>query len=467
MHKIFSFLPSIILKDCFLSPLRLLFGHGFHGHHGEDPFINALFREIQCNPCCPCQKRVVKKHFLRAGLLLSLLISSCSPPASSPNATGSPFPDIINPTQTSCTTLIAEPTPGPDAASLFPPESEEDHTRGAENPAVTIIAYIDYQDIRSKFFVDVTNRLLAESPNDVRVLYRIVPLIGVLDKASLSAQAVEAAQNQNKFWEMHDLLYTQHQNWSQLSDPDFEQWLIAQASSLPQMNVEQFKSDLESEEVLAKVQKLVKEGQRIGIPGVPLILINGQIYNGPRDYTSFNDILQLILLGKRQFASCPPLTVQTNKQYIATLHTEKGDIVIQLFADKAPITVNSFIFLARSGWYDDITFHRVIPDLFAQTGDPSGTGKGNPGYYIITEIVPSLTFNKPGVVAMVNSGPDTSGSQFFITYVPTAQFDGKFTIFGQVLRGMDVLESLTPRDAQPGTETMLGDRLLNVVIEEK
>lgn len=337
--------------------------------------------------------------------------------------------------------------------------------RGADNPAITIIVYIDYQDSRSKFFVDVTNRLLAESPNDIRVVYRLFPLIGVLDKAALSAQAVQAAENQNKFWEMHDLLYAQQANWAQLSETDLEQWITAQASGL-EMNVEQFQSDWKSEAVVADVQQAVEAGQKIGIPGVPLILLNGQIYNGPRDYASINDILQLILLGKRQFASCPLVTVQTDKQYIATLHTEKGDVVIQLFADKAPITVNSFIFLARNGWYDTITFHRVIPDIFAQTGDPSGTGKGNPGYYLITEFDESLKFNKPGMVAMVNSAPDTSGSQFFITYAPIAQFDGQYTIFGQVLSGLDVLESLTPRDAQPGTETPPGDTLINITIEE-
>jgi len=142
-------------------------------------------------------------------------------------------------------------------------------------------------------------------------------------------------------------------------------------------------------------------------------------------------------------------------------------VVIQLFADRAPITVNSFMFLARNGWYDDITFHRVIPNIFAQTGDPSGTGKGNPGYYLITEIDPSLKFTRPGMVAMVNSGPDTSGSQFFITYGNASQYDGQYTIFGQVLSGMDIVESLTPRDAQPGTDTPPGDRLISITIEEK
>jgi cyclophilin family peptidyl-prolyl cis-trans isomerase len=129
--------------------------------------------------------------------------------------------------------------------------------------------------------------------------------------------------------------------------------------------------------------------------------------------------------------------------------------------------VYSFLFLAQNGWYDNITFHRVIPDVYAQTGDPSGTGKGNPGYYVVTEILPTLTFNQPGMVAMVNSGPDTSGSQFFITYAPIPQYDGQYTIFGQVLSGMDVLKSLTPRDAQPGIETPPGDKLLSVTIQEK
>ncbi|HSB00174.1 MAG TPA: peptidylprolyl isomerase, partial [Anaerolineales bacterium] len=112
-------------------------------------------------------------------------------------------------------------------------------------------------------------------------------------------------------------------------------------------------------------------------------------------------------------------------------------------------------------------FHRVIPELFALTGDPSGTGKGNPGYYVITEIDPSLTFDKPGRVAMVNSGPDTSGSQFFITYAPTVQYNGQYTIFGEVLSGMDVLKQLTPRDPQPGTDLPSGDKLINVTVEEK
>jgi cyclophilin family peptidyl-prolyl cis-trans isomerase/2-hydroxychromene-2-carboxylate isomerase len=341
-----------------------------------------------------------------------------------------------------------------------------DHIRGAENPLITITEYSDYQDLRSGLLAQALNRLLDENSENVRVVSRIFPLVAVNDKAALAAQAAEAAGEQDRFWEMHQLLYEQQENWVSLSVSDFEHWLSAQVSALG-MDLEQFQADLKREDIVAKVQEAWEEGQRIGLPGTPLILINGQIYGGPRDYNSLNDILQLIVLGKRQYTSCPAVTVQQNKQYIATLHTEKGNVVIQLFADKAPMTVNSFLFLVREGWYDDITFHRVIPEVFAQTGDPSGTGKGNPGYYIITEIDPDLTFDKPGMVAVVNSGPDTSGSQFFITYAPAPQYNSQYTIFGQVLSGMEVLEKLTPRDAQPGVDTPPGDKLISITIEEK
>jgi cyclophilin family peptidyl-prolyl cis-trans isomerase/protein-disulfide isomerase len=399
-------------------------------------------------------------------LLFALLLPACSTSAGTPNPTAPAIPSIIIPTPPSCTAIKIEPTPGSDTPSLFAPESASDHVRGAKDPILTITEYSDYQDLRSGQLAPVIDQLLEEHPNEVRVVSRIFPLMSINDKAALAAQAAEAAGEQDKFWEMHHLLYAQQDAWSKLPVKDFEGWLGAQASVLG-LNVEQFKKDLKREDIVANVQQAWEGGQKIGIPGTPLLLLNGQIYGGPRDYTSLNAIIQLMLLGKRQFASCPAVTVQKNKRYIATLHTEKGDIVIQLFPDKAPMTVNSFLFLVRQGWYDNITFHRVIPDLFAQTGDPSGTGKGNPGYYIITEIDRSLTFDKPGKVAMVNSGPDTSGSQFFITYAPTTQYNGQFTIFGEVLSGMDVLKQLTPRDPKPGTETPPGDKLINITIQEK
>lgn len=326
--------------------------------------------------------------------------------------------------------------------------------------------YSDYQDPRSGELAKATQRLLEENPENIRLVTRPFPVIIVNDKAAIAMLAAEAAAEQGKFWEMHDLLFAQQANWINLAVDDFKQWILAQVAAL-EMDDEKFRSDYAREDIIARAQKAWDDGQKMNLPGTPIVIINGDLYQGPRDYTSLNAIVQLIILGKRQYKTCPPFTAKTNAQYIATLHTKKGAVVIELFADKAPVTVNSFMFLAQNGWYDNITFHRVIPNLFAQTGDPSGTGKGNPGYYLITEILPSLTFSRPGMVAMVNSGPDTSGGQFFITYAPAAQFDGKYTIFGQVLTGMDILESLTPRDAQPGADTPPGDKLLNITIEEK
>lgn len=406
-------------------------------------------------------------RFFIVSFILLLFFSSCaSPPAATleivPTVTAIPR----MPTSSPCTSISAAPTPRPDAPSLFPPVTDADHIRGAEDAVITIMVYGDLQDGTSGLFAGVVNRLLTEYPNDVRFVSRIFPLVGRNDKAVFAAQAVEAANRQNMFWKMHDLLYSGQENWVNLSLEDFEQWSAAQASALG-MDVAQYQADVKSEAVAALVQSNFETAQKFGPFAIPLIVINGEIYLGPQDYASMNDIVKLISLGRRQFADCPPMLVEKTKQYIATLHTERGDVTIQLFADKTPYTVNSFVFLAQNGWYDDITFHRVLPGLYAQSGDPSGTGKGTPGYYVITEILPGLQFDKPGMVAMVNSGPDTSGSQFFITYAPTPQFDGRYTIFGQVLSGMDVLKSLAPRDAQIGVETPPGDKLLHVTVEEK
>jgi cyclophilin family peptidyl-prolyl cis-trans isomerase/protein-disulfide isomerase len=404
---------------------------------------------------------------LSAFIFLLLFVTACSPAKTLTPDPNYVFPtNIIIPTPVACSSVESAPTPGPEAPSIFPPITDADFSRGPQDALITLLDYSDYQDPRSAELAKATKQLFDENPKYIRLVSRPFPIFVVNDKTAYATLDVEAAAEQGKFWELNDLLYAQQVTWSNLSVDDFNQWVITQVTALG-MNVEQFKSDRARKDIVDKVQKAWDDGHKISLPGTPILVINGNLYQGPRDYSSLNDIVQLIILGKRQFKACPPFTIKTNKQYIASLHTEKGDVTMELFADKAPVTVNSFIFLAQNGWYDNITFHRVIPKLYAQAGDPSGTGKGNPGYYLITEIVPSLTFNTPGMVAMVNSGPDTSGGQFFITYAPAAQFNGKYTIFGQVLSGMDILQSLTPRDAQPGTYTPPGDKLTGITIVEK
>ena len=161
----------------------------------------------------------------------------------------------------------------------------------------------------------------------------------------------------------------------------------------------------------------------------------------------------------------PAMTIDPTKTYLATFKTAKGDITVQLFADKAPNAVNNFVFLAKEGFYDNTTFHRVLDGFMAQGGDPTGTGTGGPGYTFADEVDPSLSFDKRGVMAMANSGPDTNGSQFFMTFAPATWLDGGYTIFGQVVDGDLVLDQLTRRDPAQNP-TFIGDALLKVEIAE-
>lgn len=148
----------------------------------------------------------------------------------------------------------------------------------------------------------------------------------------------------------------------------------------------------------------------------------------------------------KQYTKAPAFSLDLKKKYSAILHTSNGDITITLYADKVPNTVNNFVFLAREGFYDGTIFHRVIADFMAQGGDPTGTGRGGPGYRFNDEFHATLKHDKPGVLSMANAGPGTNGSQFFITHVATPWLDNKHSVFGLVTEGMDVLMSIKPRD---------------------
>lgn len=165
------------------------------------------------------------------------------------------------------------------------------------------------------------------------------------------------------------------------------------------------------------------------------------------------------------FSAAPEMTIDPSKYYFATLKTERGDIKIQLFADRSPMTVNNFVFLAREGFYDNTTFHRVIEDFMAQGGDPTGTGTGGPGYTFADEFWPGATFDRRGLLAMANAGPGTNGSQFFITFAPAPWLDGGHTIFGEVIEGDEVLDQITLRDPMASPNTP-GDLIETILIEE-
>lgn len=311
-------------------------------------------------------------------------------------------------------------------------------------------------------------------PTDVRIVYRHFPL-PQHDKSLLAAQAVEAAGLQGKFWELHDVIFKDQASWSNLSVADFTTWLSGQAVALG-LDKDKFASDLQSQPIVDKVKKAQQDAETAGINSTPTLIINGRLFPEglPKDYDTITSIIKLIQMEDRQFTSCPPMTIDPKKTYIATLKTAKGDIVIQLLPDKAPMTVNSFVFLAQKGWFNGATFHRVLPNFIAQTGDPSGTGFGGPGYAFGNEIS-DLKFDQEGVVGMANAGADSNGSQFFITYAAAPQLDGQYTIFGRVIQGMDVVKKLTPRNPnpQPGDPTPTGgvlppgDRIDEITVVEK
>ena len=165
----------------------------------------------------------------------------------------------------------------------------------------------------------------------------------------------------------------------------------------------------------------------------------------------------------KTYYSPPPMTIDTKKSYTATIETEKGDLVLELFAKDVPVTVNNFVFLAREGFYDGSTFHRVIPGFMAQGGDPTGSGAGGPGYIFDNEITDHG--HVAGAISMANAGANTNGCQFFITYVPRHELDGSYSVFGQLTSGMDVLESLTPRDPRYNPDYE-GDKIIKITIEE-
>lgn len=173
------------------------------------------------------------------------------------------------------------------------------------------------------------------------------------------------------------------------------------------------------------------------------------------------------LVGTKQYSAAPPMLIDVTKQYFATVKMAKGgEFVIQLFPDKAPSAVNSFVFLARQGYFDGVTFHRVLEGFMAQGGDPTGTGSSGPGYTFVNE-ANDLKFDKAGVVAMANTGqPNSNGSQFFILFGPYGLSESDYTIFGQVTEGMEVVNAITRRDPDQNP-TFTGDVIESITITEK
>jgi cyclophilin family peptidyl-prolyl cis-trans isomerase len=315
----------------------------------------------------------------------------------------------------------------------------------------------------------VVERLKETYGDEIRLVYRHLPLISIHDKAQITAEAGEAAGAQGMFWEMHDILFERYAEWSEVPESDMIEILVGYGEEIGLVDIDQFRSDLENDTYADKVLADYKAAIGSNINSTPSFFVNNVDYPAQAfglSYEGLDAFINLMKLRDNWF-EMPEQVIDPEKDYVATIETEKGDIVIELYADTAPVNVNSFAFLAQQGWYKGVTFHRVLPGFVAQGGDPTGTGIGFPGYRCGDEITSSRTFDGPGVVSLANSGPDTNGSQFFITYSATPQLNPNFTIIGQVIEGLDVAESLTSRDPQADPNAAPGDTIIDITVTEK
>lgn len=315
----------------------------------------------------------------------------------------------------------------------------------------------------------MVEKLKNDYGDDLRIVFRHFPLLTIHDKAKITAEAAEAAGAQGKFWEMHDLLFARQDQWNSKTEADMSEVLIGYAEEIGLKDMDQFKSDLENHTYADKIQAAYDAAVKANLSSTPSFVINQVDYPAQGfglSYEGLDAFIRLMKLRDHWYTQ-PEQVIDSEKQYTATIKTDKGDIVIELYSDTAPVNVNSFAFLAEKGWYKDVTFHRVLPGFVAQGGDPTGLGIGFPGYRCDDEVTPSRTFDGPGVVSLANSGPNTNGSQFFITYAEVPQLNEGFTIIGRVVKGMDIAQGITPRDPQTTPDAPPGDKIIDITVEEK
>jgi len=437
-------------------------------------------------------------------LLASILLGACKVNTSTPETPATNVPaaetQVTSPTAVSGTPSSAEPTvvlPTQDTRlkddqgkmictvypAMFsgelseqekalvkdiPAISDADWQTGAENPVLTILEYSDFQCPACGMFFGELEKLMQSRPDEVRLVFRNFPLVSLHPNATLAAQAAEAAglQGNEQYWAMNRLLFSKQSEWSEKTTEDFTTYLKEQASNL-KLDVDKFMQDLTSEALVTKLKEQTDAAVAMGLNSTPTIILNGRPWQYQWDAYTLGMVIDLIKSEAKMYTECPDFVIDQEKEYTATIKTEKGDIVMELYPKVAPEAVNSFVVLARDGYYDGVTFHRVLANFVAQTGDPSNTGMGGSGYEYREEVSADLKYDQEGMVGIAKSTqPGTSGSQFFITYAPLPDLDGGYTIFGKVISGMDVVKQITERD--PSTmPTTPGDKIISITIDEK
>lgn len=357
---------------------------------------------------------------------------------------------------------------------------ERDWVRGASaaDASVNIIVYADFPCGSCARLATTLKDLVDDYPDDVRVVYRHYPLTLIHDNAIMAAQAAEAAGALGSFWSYHDALYARHDELLNASRDETRRVLLDVADEVG-VDAAEIEAALDEGRHRPYVKMLETEAINLRFGGTPSLIVNGEPVSGlgvPYESDVWQGYVaqqlavreaevRLEALAERQYDAPPPMDVDVEQTYLATVEMASGaTFVIELLTASAPQTVNSFIFLAEEGWFDGVSFHRVLPGFVAQTGDPSGTGRGGPGYMLPNEIDPALSHDAAGVVAMANSGPDTNGSQWYITLAPATHLDGSYTIFGRVVEGLEVVLALSPRDPSRDFALPPGDLIERITI---
>ncbi len=350
--------------------------------------------------------------------------------------------------------------------SIFPEVSDADYIKGPEDAILTVIEYTDFFCPYCSMAYGELETLMEKYPDDVRLVYRPLPLDSLHPTAPLAAYGAEAAGIQGKFWDMYSAIFLNQADLAALTAEDLAAWLTTTAEDMG-LDVEQFVADMESEEVIDKITTEQQTMFAAGVSSTPTILVNGRpVGNWQAAYLS--NFIEVMKAEKDMITECPPFVIDQDKEYTATIETEHGDLVLELYPKAAPMAVNSFVYLAREGFYDGVTFHRVYHDFMAQTGDPTGTGWSGAGYQFREEIVPELTYDEAYMVGVARGQAEgTSGSQFFITYVPYPSLNGGYTIFGKLIEGFDVLDQIAERDADNNPDSPAGDKIISITITEK
>ncbi len=350
--------------------------------------------------------------------------------------------------------------------AIFPEVSEDDWTKGPEDAILTVMEYTDFFCPYCGMAYAELETLMEKYPDDVRLVYRPLPLDSLHPTAPLAAYAAESAGMQGKFWEMYSAIFSNQESISALTAEELTEWLKTTAEELD-LDVDQFATDIASEDVINKITTAQQTMFEAGVSSTPTVLVNGRpVGNWQSAYLS--NFIEVMKAEKDMVTECPPFVIDQDKEYTATITTEKGELVLELYPEAAPLAVNSFVYLAREGFYNDVTFHRVYHNFMAQTGDPTGTGWSGAGYQYREEIVPELTYDEAYMVGVARGQAEgSSGSQFFITYVPYPSLNGGYTIFGKLIDGIDVFEQITERDADNNPDAPEGDKIISIEIIEK